>query len=443
MSKRLGFILVIALFVFSQGTPALCDVTAKYWEFSKRILTPDQYKKAVAIPLDAQVYDKAKADLNDLRVVDTKDAECPYATFTQSETKKDEQLKLNIISKQITHTESLITVELKGPSRPFNRIMVVPESNNFARKITIEGSDDNNAWQIIRKGSIVHAFAFQMTHHYFEQYTNEVYEGYGFGKYSEEKLSVQFPEVKYRFVRVAIPHGQDKEPVELKGLEIFSTKYTAGEEDLFRGKIIKIGPGADPKSIETIIDFGYRNLNMSSIDIVAGRSNYFRRVEIEGSNDLPGWKSAGSGVIFSISVDEEKEENARIPIAGAGFRYLKIRIFNGDNKPIDIVTVTAKGLKRFLVIMPESGAQYRLLYGNPAAKAVSYDLGNLIRGKTIDSFGRGTLGNQVRNDKYVLYKEPKPWTEERPYILWIAMMAIILGLILLGFQVVKKVDNKK
>jgi len=289
----------------------------------------------------------------------------------------------------------------------------------------------------------VHAFAFQMTHHYFEQYTNEVYEGYGFGKYSEEKLSVQFPEVKYRFVRVAIPHGQDKEPVELKGLEIFSTKYTAGEEDLFRGKIIKIGPGADPKSIETIIDFGYRNLNMSSIDIVAGRSNYFRRVEIEGSNDLPGWKSAGSGVIFSISVDEEKEENARIPIAGAGFRYLKIRIFNGDNKPIDIVTVTAKGLKRFLVIMPESGAQYRLLYGNPAAKAVSYDLGNLIRGKTIDSFGRGTLGNQVRNDKYVLYKEPKPWTEERPYILWIAMMAIILGLILLGFQVVKKVDNKK
>ncbi len=441
MSKRLYLILFSALLVFSQSQAAFCDVTTKYWEFSKPITISDNSKKAAAISLDGQVYDAAKPGLSDLRVLDQKEQEIPYALFTQSEMKKYDLLRSSVVSKEMTATESLITVELKDQSRPFNMIRIIPESNNFARKITIEGSDDNKTWQIIRKGPVVLAFAFQMTQHYFEQYTNEVYEGYGFGRYSEEKLSVQFPEVKYRYVRVSVPHDQDKEPVQLKGLDVLTMKNTAGEEDTFQGKIIKRGPGTEDKSVETVVDLGSRNLNVSSVDITAAKPNYFRRVEIDGSNDLKDWKSAGSGVIFSISVDEEAESNNKIALASIGFRYLKIKVFNGDNKPIDIAAVTATGLKKFLVIIPESVAGYRLLYGNPAAKPASYDLNDLIRGKTIDSFGRGTLGAQLRNDKFVLYKEPKPWTEDKPYILWIAMMAIILGLIFLGFQVVKKVDK--
>jgi len=146
-------------------------------------------------------------------------------------------------------------------------------------------------------------------------------------------------------------------------------------------------------------------------------------------------------VIFSIAVDEETERNTTIDIGNAKYRYIKIKVFNGDNKAVKITSIKGYGLKKYLVIIPEKNIQYELLYGNPGAKAVSYDLSAVIKGKPIDSFGKGELANEVRNGKYEPYKERKPWTEDKPYILWIAMCIIIFGMIFLGSQVIKKMGK--
>lgn len=82
------------------------------------------------------------------------------------------------------------------------------------------------------------------------------------------------------------------------------------------------------------------------------------------------------------------------------------------------------------------------MFGNPAAGAASYDLGEVIKGKVIDNFGIGALDDQARNDGFVPYKEKKPWTEDKPYILWTAMVIIVFGLIFLGSEVIKKMDGK-
>jgi|GEM_PF-2561456 len=440
MIRRIGMTIFFIVFAFST-TLAFCDVVVKHWEFSKPIHISDYSKKTVAIPLDQQIYDSAKDDLSDLRVVDLKAEELPYAVIAQDETRKDQKLPSDIITKQITQTESIIKIELKEPLKPFNGLKVIPESNNFARKITIEGSNDDKSWEIIRKGIVIYSFAFQMTHKYFEQYTNEIYKGYGFGRYFEENLFMQFPEVSFKFVRVSVPHDQDKEPVELKDLEIYKTIKMNSEEEPFKGSIIKIEPNMGSKSMENIVDFGYKNMPLSRIDIIPSQSNFFRKVEVEGSNDLKKWKSLASAVIFSISVDEETEQSTTVKLGDAKFRYIKINVFNGDNKPIKIASVAGHCLKRFLVIIPEKDVQYRLLYGNPEAKAVNYDTGNVIAGKALDNFGKGKLAKEIRNDKFELYKERKPWTEDKPYILWLVMGIIILGLIFLGSQVIRSMDK--
>lgn len=440
MKRQIVVSIFIAISIFTARL-ALCDVATKNWEFSKTIRIIDYSKKAVAIPLDAQVYNSAKEDLGDLRVLGPKDEECPYAITVQNEVKKEQKLESNVISKQITPTDSVIVVELKEPLKPFNGLKVIPESNNFARKITVEGSNDNKNWEIIRKGMIVYSFAFQMAYKSFEQYTNEIYEGYGFGKYSEENLAFQFPESSFKFVRVTVPHDKDKEPVELKNLEIFKIVKVDAEEESHNSSLIKIQPDAENKSIENIVDFKYKNIPLSRIDINTDQSNFFRKVEVAGSNDLKEWKNLASGIIFSISIGEETERNTKINIGNAKCRYIKIKVFNGDNKAIKITSVKGYGLKKYLVIMPERSIQYKLLYGNPGAKEVSYDLNAVIRGKTIDSFGKGTLDNEVRNDRYEPSKERKPWTEDKPYILWTAMCIIIFGMIFLGSQVIKKIGK--
>lgn len=442
MRRPIVVAIFIAVFVLSASL-ALCDVATKNWEFNKEIRILDYSKKAVAIPLDVQVYNSAKDDLGDLRVLCPKNEESPYAITVQSEIKKEQKLESSVISKQITQTDSFIVVELKEPLKPFNGLKVIPESNNFARKITVEGSNDNKSWEIIRKGMIVYSFAFQMTYKSFEQYTNEIYEGYGFGKYSEENLAFQFPESSFKFVRLTIPHDKDKEPVELKNLEIFKIVKVGAEEESYSSSLFKVQPDAEGKSIENIFDFKYKNMPLSRIDINTDQSNFFRKVEIAGSNDSKEWKNLASGVIFSISVDEETERNTTIDIGDTKCRYIKVKVFNGDNKAIKITSVKGHGLQKYLVIMPEKNIQYQLLYGNPGAKEVSYDLNAVIKGKAIDGFGKGALGTEVRNDKYEPYKEQKPWTEDKPYILWIAMCVIIFGMIFLGSQVIRKMNINK
>ncbi len=441
MLRRISAAIFFAIFVFST-TPLFCDLLAKYWEFSKQIRIADYSKKAVAIPLDQQVYDSAKDDLRDLRVADSKGGECPYAVIVHNEMNIEQKLPLSVISKQITGTESVVTVELKEPLKPFNSLKVIPASNNFARKVTVEGSNDNKNWEVIRKGIIIYSFAFQMTHTYFEQYTHEVYEGYGFGTYSEENLSMQVPQAVFKFVRVIVPHDQDKEPVELKSLEIFKTVRADAQEDLCRAPVIKTQTNVGSKSIESIADLGSRNIPLSRLDVAVDGSNFFRRVEIEGSNDMKKWSRLASDVIFSISVDDQIEQKTMIKLNNTKLRYVKITVFNGDNKPIKLASVTGYYLKRYLVMIPEKGVEYKLLYANPGANAVNYDLGEVVKGKAIDNFGTGSLAGQVRNDKYEPYKEPRPWTEDKPYILWIAMGIIIFGLIFLGSQVINKMDKK-
>lgn len=438
MRRTIVAAMFITIFILSASL-ALCDIATKNWEFSKAIRILDYSKKAVAIPLDTQVYNSAKEDLSDLRVLGPNNEECPYAITSQDEVKKEQKLESSVVSKQITQTDSIIVAELKDPLKPFNGLKVIPESNNFARKITVEGSNDNKSWEIIRKGMIIYSFAFQMTYKSFEQYTNEIYETYGFGKYSRENLAFQFPESTFKYVRVTVPHDKDKEPVELKNIEIFNIAKLDAIEELYKSSLIKIEPDKDGKSVENIFDFKYKDTPLSRIDINTDQSNFFRKVEVAGSNDLKEWKNLASGVIFSIAVDEETERNTTVDIGNAEYRYIKVKVFNGDNKAVKITSIKGYNLKKYLVIIPEKNIQYELLYGNPGAKAVSYDLGAVIKGKPIDGFGKGALGNEVRNDKYEPYKERKPWTEDKPYILWIAMCVIIFGMILLGSQVIKKI----
>lgn len=441
MKRSIVAAIFLSILIFSTSS-ALCAVAAKNWEYSKAIRISDYSKKAVAAALDTQVYNSTKEDLSDLRVTDLKNEECPYAVTVQNEFKKEEKIVSSVLSKQITKTDSVIVAELKEPLKSFNGLKVIPESNNFARKVTVEGSNDNKNWQEIRKGMIIYSFAYQMMNKYFEQYTNEIYEGYTFGRYSEENLAFQFPESTFKFVRVIIPHDKDKEPVEIKDVEIFKIVKVDAEEESYSSSLINIQPSAETKSVENIFDFKYKNIPLSRVEINTGESNFFRKVEIEGTNDLKTWKNLASGVIFSISVDEETERSTTIAIGNAKCRYIKIRVFNGDNKAIKITSAKGYGLKRYLVIIPEKNIQYELLYGNPGAKAVSYDINAVIKGKTIDSFGKGTLSGEVRNNKYEPYKEPKPWTEDKPYILWIAIGIIILGMIFLGAQVIRNIDKK-
>lgn len=436
------FLSLVALGYWVLPQASAAENPLKNWEFTRSIEIKSDAKQTMALELDGKIYNTALPDLNDLRITNAQGGEEPYTIRTQKGVDKARKLTSKVLSNETKAQETVLVVDLGEKSERFNEIKVLPKQKNFCRKINVEGSADNVKWETIRKGMVIYSLSYKESLKFFSSLTNETYAGYGFGQYSSENLSFRFPEASFRYVRVVVPHDEDKEPIELSDVEIFASESMAAEESEYVGVITKSEIGADGKSVDVIVDLGSKNLPVEEVEVSSSQTNFFRRIEIKSSNDMKEWSAAGSGTIFSILLDENVSTNTAVRFSETKCRYLKITILNEDNKPIKIDSVKARGLKRFAVFIRENGGTYNLWYGNPKAPKVSYDIDQVIGDKSLSDFGKARLAGEVKNKNYEPAKETKPWTEDKPYLLWIVMGVIILGIISLAAQVIKKVDAK-
>lgn len=445
MTFRLSLQGVVFAVVFA-GLAASQDCQAempfKHWQFSRPIEAEKDAKEVLAAELDGKVYDASREDLGDLRITSSQGATVPYTIRTQREVTQAKKLTSKVLSNEVGQLETVLLIDLGEEVRSYNEIKIVPKHNNFCRKVTVEGSQDNSQWHTIRKGIGVYSLSYQERQSYFASVTNEIYAGYGLSRYSSQNLSFRFPEASYRYLRIAVPHDEDKEPVELSDAEVYRSETAETEKASYPGRITGSEVGEDGKSVSVVIDLGSKNLPIEGIEIFSSQTNYFRQIEVQSSNDMKEWKAAGSGTIFSILLDGSLSANNVIHFNETKSRYVKLKVLNGDNKPIKIDSVKAIGLKRFAVFLRDKDHSYSLWYGNPKAEAVSYDIDRILNNRSFADFGGTALGEELKNAAYEPLSDKKPWTEDKPYLLWAVMGIIILGLISLGMQVIKKLDEK-
>ncbi|OGW83255.1 MAG: hypothetical protein A3C47_02170 [Omnitrophica bacterium RIFCSPHIGHO2_02_FULL_51_18] len=433
----LGFVAWLAI---SQVCGA--ETPLKQWEFSRSIEINNNASQVVAAEFDGKVYNSSRPDLYDLRIMSSQGAEAPYTIRRQAEVIKAKKLISKVLSNEVKAEETSLLIDLGEKIGTYNEIKLIPKHNNFYRKIDVEGSQDNRNWEVIRKGIGVYSLSYEESANYFASLTNETYAGYSFGHYSSQNLSFRFPEAKFRYVRVVIPHNQDKEPIELSDVQILTSEKIEAAESTYAGVITKTEISQDGKSVDVFVDLGDKNLPIEEVEISSNQTNFFRRIEIQSSNDMKEWSQAGDGTIFSILLDGTVNANPMVRFGETKCRYLKIKVLNGDNKPIQIDSVKAHGLKQFAVFLRENNTAYDLWYGNPAAPSVSYDIEQVLSTKSLADFVKVHLSEEIRNKNFEPVKESKPWTENKPYLLWAAIGVIILGLIGLATQVIKKVDEK-
>ncbi len=437
MKNHLGVTLAILTLFFGAGTNVFA---ANQWEYTRLIEIQDPPQKPIAVELDGKVFDSAREDLADLRVSGDH-VEIPYMLASQPQIQNRVRAASKVISRETLPTETVIVLDLEEQG-PYNEMNLVPKKNNFFRKITVEGSSDNSSWNIIRKGMIVYDLHFQERVSYLSQFTHETYEGYSLGRYSSQNLSFEFPEVAYRYLKVTVPHDEDKEPVELDDVQVFKTKKIQALERSYPGALIKTEVKPDAKSVDIIVDLGGKNLPIDRVEVGSPNENFARRIEIQSSNDMKEWRAEGNGTLFSVSVDGSHSFNKTVKFSETKARYLKLEVYHGNNKPIKISKVTAFGLKRYAVFIPNGKDKYSLSYGNSQASSPSYDIGEILRNKNVSDLILTHLSEETKNNDFVPSKDDKPWTEGHPYLLWAAMGVVILGLIGLATQVVKKIDEK-
>jgi hypothetical protein len=104
-----------------------------------------------------------------------------------------------------------------------------------------------------------------------------------------------------------------------------------------------------------------------------------------------------------------------------------ITVDNGDDAPLVPVSVRLKMRKRDVCFETAAAGGYTLYYGDPALSAPRYDLGQFFNDTAAV---RATLGPEQSNPEFQPRPDTRPFTEQHPTLLWLAL-ALVIGV--LGF----------
>ncbi|MGE5837945.1 MAG: DUF3999 family protein, partial [Acidobacteriota bacterium] len=112
----------------------------------------------------------------------------------------------------------------------------------------------------------------------------------------------------------------------------------------------------------------------------------------------------------------------------------RVSVYDGNDTALPDLTPTAFATPRRVVFRQEPGRRYTLIYGQPRAAAPQYDMPRLIDASTLDRAPDAALGPMVTN---AAYDNPAPWTEQNPFVIWAALVVVVIVLGWLAVRALK------
>jgi hypothetical protein len=236
---------------------------------------------------------------------------------------------------------------------------------------------------------------------------------------------------------------------------LFGAKADEGEKELIQVPVKGITTTVDENRNHSTVelDLAARNLSIVSLRCAIRTPYLYRAYELVGRNaardrlprktetgwdtverEVP-WVPVSRGVLYRIKYQTWVEESLEIEGFSAPYRFLKLRILNADNPPVDLDGVTVFRRETSLVFQAAPGRAYALVGGNPKARAASYNLARAIEG--VDEFRVPAVrlgpSRPLEGRKGLL-----PWSERHSVLTWAVLMVAVGVAVLLIVRNMKR-----
>jgi hypothetical protein len=365
----------------------------------------------VAVVLDRHVYEAARADLGDLRILDSGGDDVPYVLDRgRGEDRPEVRPRMR---NRGHHRDRSATVVLDFGARfAKDRIALGLSGDNFRRRVQVEGSDDGESWTVL----VEEAWVFAVP-----------------GPPPARYETVPLPRNDFPLLRVTVYPGQR----EGLRLEILEARVPAGVPRGSRETTVSPGwsRAAEARPGETwlTLDLGARHQPFEAVVLDVADERFFREVRTEIRRDVGGiprdgtgwpplWDPLGRDVIFRLESGGEERVKTHIDARGRS-RGLRVRVLNGDDRPLAFESVSVRVPVERVIFGAEPGGAYRLVYGSADLTAPEYDLA-----RTLDEDPEVTvarLGSPVRSR---VEADVLPWSERHPALLWAGLLIVVAGL---------------
>jgi hypothetical protein len=244
-------------------------------------------------------------------------------------------------------------------------------------------------------------------------------------------LTVDYPTSTKRYVRATI-FGWTKTGAVRQAWSAYHHERAAEREVMDTASPER---SEDPKTKASIltVDLKQAGVPYDRIRLDSGPSHFYRAAELETSTDGKDWRYATSGTIYQTA----DESSDGLAFATRHDRYLRLRIFNGDDKPIPVKSVVLETTARLVKFRLAGAGTFRVLTGNPDAKPPAYDFAAVIAREAPQPEVQASLQVPALNPGYHPPPPPvKPWSERYPQVLYgvLVIAILIMGYITIRFM---------
>lgn len=423
-----SIILVISVWLVGTTNSVFAFDSAK-WKYRAEVTIESGTEEYCRLILTPEIYNAARIELGDIRLVDSNGKQVPYVIVKPKDTVERQRHKPAVINRSTsTDKAALVTLDF-GQQVIKNSIDVITKGDNFRRTVKVEGSNDNI------------------------EFFTAVGKAYVFAVDRDKRFEqIDLPTNDYRYLRITVwPMQEETNSPVIERVETF--KVTRNLAKRHPAGMILTEHKEDEKTRSSIYiyDLAYRHLPINEIELDVASDSFYRFVTLEGRDEamrkvkldsednrdrfteveVP-WERITSDTIYSYTEPGgQKREKLvlRVSPVRSAYRFLKIEISNYDDQPLVIKSASTKIIADQIVFPAESDARFTLYLGSASANVPQYDIRYRITNPLELKTRAANLSSITENPLFSEAAEkPVPWTERHRVLLLIAMAAVVLVL---------------
>lgn len=385
------------------------------WRYSRPVQqnSPADTKtseSAAEIRLPWDLFVHCNVGLSDVRLVDDKGQEVPYELRIAHSSIRSESHAAGILENSFVSGKFTQVVGDLGRDAPFyDRVRVETPSSDFIVWAEVALSDDAKTWRVVEPRAPIARFRKRSV---------------------DGTQVIPFQGLNSRYIRVRIFATEHLFAVD--GLTVLreESRVAALAEVPAAFQLTK---SDDTTETAWTSSLDASRAPVSRLTFAAETSEFYRAVRISGSEDGKTWNYRGSGVIFRYKLDGKTRESLSVDFPEwPENRLLRVDVINGNDQPLRGAHLTLLAVPRVLVFKTQPNASYRVVYGNARASAPQYDLSHYLDAESAKPVYLALSAGP--EELTANYRDPRPFSERHPEVLWISLGAAIL---LIGVTAVK------
>ncbi len=369
-----------------------------------------------SIKLLPEITANSLSNLRDIRLynITEKDTiEIPYLFLNEEEIQKKTIPFIRINDVKNQKCCSYLTLKIEG-KRVLNSIHLNVSQNNFDKRLTLEGSNDNVKWFVIKERIRVVGFSD------------------GYVNFKSTNLS--FLNTEYSYFRIKMD-DDGSEAINIIDAEAFEYEKKEAKRESINIKKWEQIENKTKKQTDLIIEFDKPYFIYSLKLFTDSIDNFYRNINIytldETIKTQQGLKEYWR--LISTDVFSSKKDNYFV-VNNYQTNKIKITIFNNDNQPVKINDVQSFVQPKQLIAQLPASDNIYLCYGKTDCNSPMYDLAHfrneIPKEPELLGYGKEEIKLESLAKKSGLI-ENKIW-------LWVALGLLI---VIIGYFALKMLNN--